>query len=73
MAGASRKETLTQTIKYKMNLLNNAFLPPEGESLNMVERRVVSWLEPTLLYNHVMSNWYAAKKCPWQIAIFLMV
>jgi broad specificity phosphatase PhoE len=33
-----------------MGYLNMGFLPPHGESTNMVERRVSEWLEKDILY-----------------------
>jgi len=68
--GASRKETLTQSVKYRMNVLNHSFLPPNGESQSMVERRASEWLEKTILYNQIMSTWYQNKQSPLQIALF---
>jgi len=49
--GASRKETLTTDVINKMNILNQSFLPPMGESMNQVERRASRWLDDIILYN----------------------
>jgi len=52
--GASRKELITTDVKLRMGLLTNGFLPPNGESMHMVERRASQWLEETILYNKEM-------------------
>ena len=47
----SQRDQLSPEIYSKMNILNNSFLPPNGESLNQVERRASQWLENKILYN----------------------
>lgn len=54
--GASRQATMTDSIKLSMGYLNNTFKPPEGESLNQVERRASQWLEDNILYNKSFRN-----------------
>jgi len=54
--GASRKETLTKEVINKMNILNQSFLPPMGESMNQVERRASKWLEDAILYNNTICD-----------------
>lgn len=52
--GTNRTDTITNSIKIKMNNLNQTFLPPNGESFAMVERRAAAWLEDEILYNPKM-------------------
>lgn len=68
--GVSREKTLTNSVKYKMNALNHTFLPPNGESQNMVERRAATWLEDVIIYNPFIHRWYERKKAPLQLAMF---
>lgn len=49
--GKSRTATHTPDVLFKMGTLNNAFLPPGGESMHQVERRASTWLENAILYN----------------------
>jgi broad specificity phosphatase PhoE len=49
--GGSRAATITPEIKSTMNILDHAFLPPNGESLHQVQRRASKWLEENILYN----------------------
>jgi len=49
--GASRRETHNIPTILRMAALGNAFLPPRGESMHMVERRISKWLEDHILYN----------------------
>jgi len=49
--GSSRKEIITNDIKLSMNYFTNGFAPPNGESLNAVERRASKWLDETILFN----------------------
>ncbi len=51
--GKDRGETLTPDILFKMNALGQAFQPPNGESLNEVQRRAAKWLDDTLVYNKI--------------------
>lgn len=48
--GVSRKEALTLPVQNRMGHLNHFFLPPNGESLNQVQRRASKWLEECILY-----------------------
>lgn len=49
--GASRNEIHNVPTILRMAAMTNAFLPPNGESMHMVERRASKWLEDTILYN----------------------
>lgn len=49
--GNSRKETVTDNIKLSMGYFTNAFAPPNGESLNAVERRASEWLDTAIMLN----------------------
>lgn len=51
--GASRSEALNDQVRLNMNYFGACFRPPgeEGESLNMVQRRVTEWLDKEILYN----------------------
>lgn len=73
-SGQSRKELMTLPVMLRMGLLTNAFLPPNGESMHMVERRASQWLEDTILYNKDMiqqANDHArAGLPPLEIAVF---
>lgn len=51
---ASRSHTITPTVKLRMSGLDHTFLPPNGESLSQVERRVSLWLEENIIYNKEM-------------------
>jgi probable phosphoglycerate mutase len=72
--GASRKEIQTERLKLRMAAMTNAFCPPNGESLHMVERRASQWLEDTVLYNEGFINETAARHelglKPMEIAVF---
>jgi len=72
--GASRKKELTSEVRLKMGLLTSGFLPPNGESMHMVERRASQWLEDTILYNKDMiaeaTARHKAGKAPMEIAAF---
>lgn len=60
--GISRSNTLTDLVKTRMNYLNHSFLPPNGESFAMVERRASKWLENEILYNPKMIEKSHTKK-----------
>jgi len=60
--GVSRSQTVTPSLSMKMGALNQSFLPPNGESLNQVERRVSKWLEDEILYNKDKIKLAADKK-----------
>lgn len=49
--GTKRSEILDPKVIMRMGYMNNAFLPPHGESMNQVERRASRWLEDQILYN----------------------
>lgn len=51
--GASRSQSLTDDVRLSMNYFGACFRPPgdEGESLNMVQRRVTEWMDKEILYN----------------------
>jgi broad specificity phosphatase PhoE len=71
---SSRKETLTPQVQLRMGYLDNAFQPPNGESMHQVERRASQWLEETILYNKEMcyeAKWRQDNKFPkLNIAVF---
>jgi broad specificity phosphatase PhoE len=73
-SGQSRKELMTLPVMLRMGLLTNAFLPPNGESMQMVERRAAQWLEDTILYNKDMikeaNDHIRAGQPPLEIAVF---
>lgn len=55
--GLKRSEIIDPGIRARMGYLNNAFLPPHGESMNQVERRVSQWVEDHILYNeHIQKD-----------------
>lgn len=49
--GKNRNDVLNSSVKSKMGLLGHSFLPPNGESLNQVGRRVSEWVEENILYD----------------------
>lgn len=72
--GGSRSKTLTEEVKNRMAHLDHCFLPPDGESLNMVERRAGQWIEQTIMYNPEMIELSRIRKdngfAPINIACF---
>ena len=72
--GHDRKETLNNDIRLKMGYLNMAFMPPNGETQNMVERRASNWLENTILYNDTFHSLCKYRKdtgnSPMNIAVY---
>ena len=54
--GTSRKEMVTNEIKLSMGYFTNAFAPPNGESLNAVERRGSKWLDDFIMFNDEILN-----------------
>jgi broad specificity phosphatase PhoE len=72
--GQSRKEKISTEVKLRMGLLANGFLPPNGESMHMVERRASQWLEDAILYNTDIIKESAIRKnkgqAPQEIAVF---
>lgn len=67
--GASRREIVNDSIKLDMGNFNNGFLPPNGESLNQVERRSSEWLENNILYNENLEK-FCSQNGSARIAIF---
>ena len=68
--GASRSQVVTQDVKYKMNCLGQAFSPPEGESLNHVQRRASAWLDENIVYNEYILERHKELNRPLEIAVF---
>lgn len=66
--GSNRSDLLTEDLKIKMGLLGQSFLPPNGESLNQVERRASKWLEDNILYNPELIE--RSKNNPLNIVLF---
>ncbi len=58
----SRKAAHTIPTILRMAAMTNAFLPPNGESLHMVERRATQWLEDTILYNKQICEIASSRK-----------
>ena len=71
-SGTSRSKEITPEIKMRMGLLANAFRPPNGESMHMVERRAAQWFEDAVLYNREIIAEAAQRKgqAPMEIACF---
>lgn len=72
---ASRSESLTDEVRLSMNYFGACFRPPgeDGESLNMVQRRVTEWLDREVLYNENLlrfSNTLKNKNHPKPKLIF---
>lgn len=67
--GVSRKEIVNDSVKLDMGNFNNGFLPPNGESLNQVERRASEWLENNILYNKELEK-FCTHNTSANIAIF---
>lgn len=68
--GASRSKTITPSIREKMNILNHGFLPPNGESSNMVERRASTWLDYAIIHNQEIIEFYSKKESGVNIVCF---
>lgn len=68
--GTSRTNVITQDIKYKMNALGQGFLPPNGESLNQVQRRASAWLDDNIVNNKNILDAYKSKNKALEIAVF---
>ena len=49
--GVPVEEALTLETRAYMGLKGSHFVPPEGESLRMVQRRISGWLEDEIIYN----------------------
>lgn len=56
--GKSRKNLISKEMAFKMKDLNLGFLPPNGESFNMVERRSSEWLDNEIVYNPQIIDHY---------------
>ena len=54
--GLSTKDLLTPELLAYMRAKASHFVPPEGESHRMVQRRYASWLEDEILYNTDLAN-----------------
>lgn len=50
-ADKKRQETYTLEVMYAMNTKGPYFIPPNGESLIMVQKRVTNWLIEEILHN----------------------
>lgn len=59
---------LTSEVINKMNVLGQTFQPPNGESMNQVERRVSLWLENNFLYNQKFHS--LCEKSLVKVAVF---
>jgi broad specificity phosphatase PhoE len=66
----SRSALVTDAVKSRMNYLNMAFKPPNGESQNMVERRASEWLEKEILYNQEKHDLFRKYDRPLEILVF---
>lgn len=65
----SRKAMITPEVQLEMASLTNTFLPPNGESLHQVERRVGKWLEDEVLYNQSVIE-QSGKNKDFKIGVF---
>lgn len=54
--GGIRNEIYDARTMLRMAAMTNAFQPPNGESLHMVERRAATWLEDNILYNKLIQE-----------------
>lgn len=67
--GGARNELYNVPNLLRMAAMGNAFQPPNGESMHMVERRASVWLEDNILYNKLVqeeANRRSAQKLPPQ-------
>lgn len=60
--GGNRKDLHTAPTMLRMAAMTHGFLPPNGESLHMVERRASQWLEDTILYNKQMIEFASSRR-----------
>jgi broad specificity phosphatase PhoE len=67
--GQKRQEIYTPEIRAKMGVKNSLFIPPHGESLRMLERRLSQWLEDEILYNTAFIQAHPSA----HIAIFFLM
>lgn len=72
--GKSRAEIFSPEIKKSMDYMNHGFKPPNGESLNEVQRRSTQWLEENIIYNKELIeeslNFKDVDQYPANILIF---
>lgn len=72
--GGIRHDIYNVPTLLRMAAMTNAFLPPNGESLHMVERRASVWLEENVLYNSLVkeeaSRRHVKKLPPQNIFVF---
>lgn len=68
--GSKKSEVLTDNVRLRMSNFNKNFLPPNGESISMVERRASRWLDDNILYNKEIALLSKYKKRPVNIAAF---
>jgi len=66
--GGKREDIFIEAIELRMERLNNTFQPPNGESMNQVERRASKWLEDEILYNKALIQ--PDMDIPLNIAVF---
>ena len=65
-----RSVMLTDDVKMRMGYQNMGFRPPNGESINMVERRASKWLENDVLYNKDKLEYLYGLDKPLEIIAF---
>lgn len=72
--GSVRGETYNIPTILRMAAMTSGFLPPNGESMHMVERRASKWLEDTILYNKRVQEEASRRKAqklpPQNIFVF---
>lgn len=72
--GTSRHTTYDVPVLLKMAAQRHQFLPPNGESMNMVERRISRWVEDQILYNKDIQQEaekrHVKKQPPMNIFVF---
>lgn len=68
--GASRLATITSEVRSHMTILEHSFVPPNGESIHMVQRRSAKWLEDNILYNKNVMEMAQKKEEPLNIICF---
>ena len=69
-SACNRSSILTDDVKLRMGYQNMGFRPPNGESMNMVERRVSQWLEDEILYNKSKLDYLYGLDKPMEIIVF---
>ncbi len=72
--GSTRNDIYNVPTLLRMAAMTNAFQPPNGESLHMVERRAATWLEDNILYNKLVQEEASRRKAqqlpPQNIFVF---